>query len=304
MKHFLSIEELKEKELMDIIKDGIKLKKKPLSEKMKHKTLLMLFEQPSLRTRISFETGMTQMSGHAIYYSMKESTLGKKESLKEFAKNVSRYVNLLMIRVADHDQLLEIANYSEIPVINGMTNFSHPCQIVADLMTIYEKKKKLKGLKLAYFGDSFNNITHSLIYGAAKVGMDISIACPHDKKYMPYEEVVEEARRNSKSSIEITNDPAQAANNADIIYTDSWMSYHVSDEEQKIREEILMPYQVNKKIMNRAKSNAIFLHDQPASREKEVTSEVIDSKNSVIFDQAENRMHVQKAIILKLMNIK
>jgi len=301
MKHFLSIDELTSKEIMDLIKDAIKLKKKPYSDKLKNKTLFMMFEEPSLRTRISFETGMTQMGGHAIYYHIGESTLGKKESIKDFAKNVSRYADAIMIRMEDHYQLKKIAKYSTVPVINGMTNFSHPCQIAADLMTIYEKKKKLKGLKLAYFGDSLNNVTHSLIFGAAKTGMDISIACPHDEKYMPSKKVVDEAQSFSKSSIEITNDPMEAARGADIIYTDSWMSYHVPKSEQQIRETVLMLYQVNRKVMDMAKKNAIFMHDQPASREKEVTSEIMDSKNSVIYDQAENRMHIQKAIILKLL---
>jgi ornithine carbamoyltransferase len=263
----------------------------------------MVFEEPSVRTRISFEAGMTQMGGHAIYYHIKESTLGKKESLEDFAQNISRYVNILMVRAKDHKTLSVIAQNSSIPVINGMTNYSHPCQAMADLMTIYEKKKKLKGLKIAYFGDALNNITHSLIFAAAITGMNIAVACPHDEKYMPSREVLDKAGKiaaKTGSFIEVTNDVKKAAEGSDIIYTDSWMSYHVQESEKNLREKIFRPFQVNSGLISMAKKDAIFMHDQPATRGMEVTSKVMDSKNSVLFDQAENRLHIQKAIILKL----
>ena len=303
MRHFLSLKDVSEKEVMDLIRQAMRIKKNPekFSNGLKQKTLLMLFETPSLRTRLSFETGMTQLGGHAIAYHLGESTVGKKESVKDLAKVASRYSDIIMARVYSHEMLIEVARNATVPVINGMTNFEHPCQILSDLMTIYEKKGRLRGLKLAYVGDGFNNTTHSLLYGCSKVGMNISVASP--KKFMPDKKVVAEAKgfaRKSKSSVEMTTDAKIAVSNADIVYTDSWMSYHVPENQKNMRKRIFKPYQVNKSLMRHAR-NAYFMHCLPAKRGDEVTSDVMDSKQSIVYDQAENRLHAQKALILWLM---
>jgi len=239
----------------------------------RNRTLLMFFEKPSLRTRLSFETGMTRMGGHAIYYNIKDSALGKKENIHDFAKVACRYADIIMCRLFSHTILEEIAENSSAPVINGLTDFSHPCQILADLMTVREKKGRLAGLKLAYFGDSFNNVTHSLIYGCAMTGMDIAVGCPDNAKMSPDPAVIDEGLAIAKktgSKIEVFHEAAEAAEGADVVYTDSWMSYHIC---------------------------------LPAMRGYEQTADVIDGPQSVVFDEAENRMHAQKAVILKLLEL-
>ncbi len=305
MNHFLTLADMKQKEILSLIKEGIKIKKSPkrFASAMKNKNLLMLFEAPSLRTRLSFEIGMNQMGGHAVYYNLGESTLGKKEDIREFSRVISRYADIMMARVYEQKLVEGLARYSSIPVINGMTNDEHPCQILSDLMTIFGKKKTFK-LKLAYLGDGLNNVTHSLLYGCSLAGMDISVATPKGKEYEPAPEVVKKAKSfamKSGSKIEITNDPKAAAENADIVYTDSWMSYRIPKSKEKQRIRIFLPYQVNAKIMALAKKDALFMHDLPAKRGMEVTDDVIDSKKSIIIDQAENRMHAQKALMLWLM---
>lgn len=303
MKHFLSLANLSSKEIDNLIKKAIIIKKNPskFSSKLKNKTLILLFDEPSLRTRISFEIGMLQLGGHAITYHLSESTIGKKESPKDFSQVISRYVDIVMARLYNNETLAEIARNSQVPVINGMTNQEHPCQVLSDLMTIYEKKGKLKGLKLAYVGDGFNNTTHSLLYGCSKVGVDISIGSP--KNMIPDSKVVAQAKKFAsihKSKVEIMTDAKKAVADADIVYTDSWMSYHVPANQEKSRHKILMPYQINKQLMKHA-PKALFMHCLPAKRGAEVTSGVMDSKASIIFDQAENRLHAQKALMLWLM---
>ncbi len=305
MRHFLSLKDISKKELLFLVEKGIEIKKHPqrFANAMENKNLLMIFEAPSLRTRLSFETGMNQMGGHAIYYQLSESTLGKKESLKEFARVVSRYADIVTARVYDKKLLEEMAKYSSVPVINAMTNYEHPCQILSDLMTIYEKKKTFD-LKLAYLGDGLNNVTHSLLFGCSLVGMDIAIATPKGKDYEPDVSVVKTAKAFAKSSgsdVIITNNPKAATENADIVYTDSWLSYRVPKSKEKQRLKIFQPYQVNRKIIQLAKKDALFMHDLPATRGQEVTNDVIDSKQSIIIDQAENRLHAQKALVLWLM---
>jgi len=304
VKHFLSIKDLSRKEIEFLIKKSIEIKKNPkkYSSAMKEKTLFMLFEAPSLRTRVSFEAGMTQLGGHAIYYSIDESTLGKKESIKDFTKTVSRYCDIIMARIYRHDQLEEMAANADIPVINAMTNFEHPCQILTDLMTIHEKKL-LKG-KLAYLGDGFNNVTHSLLYGCSIMGMDIAVASPAGKEYEPDKKVVQEAKKfgvKSGSRVLLTHNPKEAVKNASIVYTDSWMSYRISKEQEPKRVKIFKPHQVNAALMKLAKPKAVFMHCLPAKRGHEVTDEVLDSKQSIVFDQAENRLHAQKALMLWLL---
>jgi len=303
--HFLSITDLKAKEIMELVKKGIEAKKRPskYDNALKNKNLLILFEMPSLRTRLSFEVAMNQMGGHAVYYSISESTIGKKESIADFARVVSRYCDALTARIHSQKTLEKIAENSSIPVINALTSFEHPCQVLADFMTIYEKKRKLEGLKLAFVGDGNNNVTHSLLYGASLIGMDISVACPAGKTFSPQEKVVKEARafaKRSGSKIEILRNPAQAVKGADAVYTDTWMSYRIPAKEKKNRLKAFRPFQVNKKLMGKAKKNALFMHCLPASRGYEVTDEVIDSRQSVVLDEAENRLHVQKALLFKL----
>ena len=305
-KHFLSIADLSRKDIEFLIKNSIKIKKNPrkYSDSMEDKTLLMLFEAPSLRTRISFETGMTQMDGHAIYYDMKESTIGKKETIKDLANVVSRYCDLIMARIASHEDIRELAANSRVPVINGLTSYEHPCQIIADVLTIYEIKKKFK-VNLAYLGDGNNNTTHSLLFAASILGMNIAVASPKGKDYEPQSNVIKRAKqfaRKSGSKVLVADNPKLAVKDADFVYTDSWMSYHIPPGEEDRRIKIFSPYQVNSSIMKMAKKDAKFMHCLPAKRRQEVTADVIDGKQSIVYQQAENRLHAQKAIMLWLMN--
>lgn len=307
MKHLISIKDLTKKGILDLISNAIKIKKNPekFQNTLYEKVLLTFFQSPSLRTELSFDTAMFQMGGEVIDFHSETSPWAKgKESIEDVARVVSRYCDIVMIRMYDHKEFLKFVKNSSIPIINGMTNFSHPCQILGDLMTIYEKKKRLTNLKLVYFGDANNNVTHSLLYGCAKVGVNITVACPNKKEFSPLPIVLKEAKKfaiKSKSKIDVTNKTEDAAKNADIIYTDSWMSYHVPKSQYKKRIKILKPYQINKKIMSNAKSNSMFMHCLPAKRGYEVTNDVIDGKHSIVFDQAENRLHIQKAILLKLL---
>ena len=272
---------------------------------MRRKTLLMIFEKPSLRTRVSFETGMSQMGGHAIFYDTSTSPLGAgKESIEDTVKTVCRYVDLIMARLFEHSKIEEMAKFAAVPVINALTNFSHPCQILADLMTIQEKKGRLKGLTLAYLGDSNNNVTHSLLFGCAKMEMNIRIGCPPGDQFEPHKKVLSEAIRISKKTgteVKVTNDPGEAVHGADVVYTDSWMSYHIPPHELNERIRIFTPFQVNVKLMKHAARDALFMNCLPALRGYEQTAEVIDGPQSVVFDEAENRLHVQKAVMIKLL---
>lgn len=309
MKDLIDVSDLSAAKIGEIIKLAAYLKKNPqeFSTAMKDKTLLMIFEKVSLRTRVSFEVGMTQMGGHAIYYDTSTSPMGKKESIADTARTASRYVNIIMARMFSHEALKELASYSSVPVINALTDFSHPCQILSDLQTIAEKKGMLKGLRLAYLGDSNNNVTHSLLEGCSIMGMDISVGCPKGSDYEPNSALLSNVKKISQKSgskVIITNNPIEAVSNADVVYTDSWMSYHIAPEKKEARMKALMPYQVTAKLMSHAKPDAIFMNCLPAMREMEQTAEVIDGKQSVVFDQAENRLHMQKAIMLKLLEVR
>jgi ornithine carbamoyltransferase len=267
---------------------------------LRGKTLAMIFEKPSTRTRVSFEVGMWQLGGYALYLSANDLQLGRGETIADTAQTLSRYVNGIMARVFDHQTILDLVKYSRVPVINGLSDFTHPCQGLADLFTIYEKKGRLSGLKLVYMGDG-NNVAHSLLYGCSKVGMNITLACP--KGYEPNPEVVSRAKEEGKRSgckVEVTNDPKKAVKEADIVYTDVWASMGKEKEHGK-RVKIFKPYQVNTKLIKEAKEDYLFMHCLPAHRGEEVTDEVADSKNSVIFDQAENRLHTQKALMALIM---
>jgi len=307
-KDFIDLTDFAKKEIVSLLDLADDIKKNPeeYSQKMKGKTLLMIFDKASLRTRVSFEAGMTQMGGHAIYYNVSDSPLGKKETMSDTAKTASRYVDMIMARIGSHDDLIDLAKNSTVPVINAMTNFAHPCQILADLQTIREKKGSSGKLKLAYLGDSNNNVTHSLIFGCVIMGMNISVGCPKGKEYEPLQEVIERAESLAEKSgavLKITNDAKDAAKDADVIYTDSWMSYHIPENKKEERINIFRPYQINKKLLGFAKPDAIFMNCLPAMRGMEQTAEVIDGPQSVVFDQAENRLHTEKALMLRLLDI-
>ncbi len=264
------------------------------------KTLAMIFEKPSTRTRVSFEVGMWQLGGYPLYLSAGDLQLGRGETVADTAQVLSRYVDGIMARVFAHQTILDLVKYSRVPVINGLSDFTHPCQGLADLFTVYEKKGRLQGLKLSYVGDG-NNVAHSLLYGCSKVGMDITLACP--KGYEPDPKVVAEAKEEGKrngSKVNLTSDPGEAVRQADVIYTDVWASMG-KEKEREERIKIFKPYQINEKLVKGAKKDYLFMHCLPAHRGEEVTDEVADSKNSVIFDQAENRLHTQKAVMALLM---
>lgn len=304
MKDLISLHDLTSKQVEDLLSLGIKLKKELKSgiphPILKGKTLGMIFTKSSTRTRVSFEVGMTQLGGYPLFLSSNDIQLGRGETIHDTAKVLERYLDGIMIRTFAHSDVVELAEEASIPVINALTDLLHPCQVLADLMTAYEHKGKLEGLKLAYIGDG-NNMAHSLMYGCAKAGMDCAIATPPD--YTCNEEVVENAKADFKVSgknLILTNDPVEAIKDADVVYTDTWVSMGQESEKAQ-RQRIFMPYQVNKELFSKAKDDAIFMHCLPAYRGFEVTEDVIDGPNSVIFDEAENRLHAQKAVMVTLM---
>jgi ornithine carbamoyltransferase len=295
-----SLYDLTREEMEQIFKTSELLKLQTLRGQehplLKGKTLAMIFEKPSTRTRVSFEVGMWQLGGYALYLSSTDLQLGRGETIGDTAQVLSRYVHGIMARVFAHQTILDLVRYSRVPVINGLSDFSHPCQGLADLFTVYEKKGRLEGLKLAYVGDG-NNVAHSLLYGCSKMGMDITLGCP--KGYEPDGGVIARAKEEAKrrgSKVLLTVDPNEAVKGADVIYTDVWASMG-KEKEREERIKVLKPYQVNPGLVKGAKEDYLFMHCLPAHRGEEVTDAVADSKNSVIFDQAENRMHTQKAVM-------
>lgn len=289
MKHLLSINDLTKGDIEKIFKLTDKLKNKHTTD-LKNKVLAMIFEKSSTRTRVSFEVAMQQLGGHAIFLSKNDIQLGRGEPISDTARVLSVYVNGIMARLFKHEDLLEFAKYSSVPVINGLTDFSHPCQILADLYTVLKKKGTLN-LKFAWVGDG-NNVCNSLIFASKKLGFDLAVATP--KGYEPKEEVL----RGSK--VKVTNNPIEAVKGSDVVVTDTWISMGQEEEKEKrIRE--FKGFQVNKELIKHAKADYIFLHCLPAYRGYEVSSEIIDGKNSVVLDEAENRLHTQKTILYLLM---
>jgi ornithine carbamoyltransferase len=267
---------------------------------LKNMTLGMIFEKPSTRTRISFEVAMTQLGGHALYLSPKDLQMGRGETIADTAMVLSRYVNAIMYRAFSHQMMVELARNSTVPVINGLDNVEHPCQILADLLTIKEHKGDFKGLKLAYVGDG-NNVCNSLLLGCAMVGINMNVGCPAG--YLPDQRIFELASKIAQekgSHLHMIANPTAAVQNVDIIYTDVWVSMGDEDEKAK-REQMFAPYQVNSDLVSLAKSDCIVLHCLPAHRGVEITDEVIDGPHSVVFDQAENRLHAQKALLVRLL---
>ena len=300
-KDFLSIADFSTAEILYLLEEAKELKKLQKSgiphPYLAGKVLGMLFEKSSTRTRVSFEVGMLQLGGHAIFLSPRDIQLGRGESIHDTAKVLSRYLDALMIRTFSHESIQEFAYHADVPIINGLTDPHHPVQVMADLQTIIEYKGKLDGLKLCYVGDGNNNVTHSLIEAAAKVGMHISVASP--EKYKPNQEIVAKALEEAKltgSTILILNDPIEAMKDADVVVTDVWTSMGMEAEAQE-RLEAFQAYQVNEELCSYAKNDYIFMHCLPAHRGEEITEEVLEKYQDVIFDEAENRLHVQKAIM-------
>ena len=296
----LRLDELESKEINNIIDLAIDLKKQQKKGKEKpllqNKTLAMIFEKPSTRTRVSFETGMFQLGGHALTLSSNDLQLSRGESIEDTAKTLSRYVNVVMARVYDHKSLETFAKNSSIPVINGLSDSFHPCQILADLMTIREHKKNLKKIKIAWIGDG-NNVCNSLILGCAKLKIQLSIAVPDG--YEPDFDVIKIGK--DAEILEIIDNPEVAVNDADVVMTDTFVSIHNTNSDRI--KKFLPKFQINQSLMNKAKKNAIFMHCLPAKREQEVTSDVIDGSQSVVWDEAENRLHVQKALLVHLLGV-
>ena len=296
----LTLDELESKEINNIIDLAIDLKKQQKKGKEKpllqNKTLAMIFEKPSTRTRVSFETGMFQLGGHALTLSPNDLQLSRGESISDTAKTLSRYVNVILARVYDHKSLENLARNSSVPVINGLSDSFHPCQILADLMTIKEHKKNLKKIKIAWIGDG-NNVCNSLILGCAKLKIKLSVAIPNG--YEPDFDVVKIGKESK--ILEVSDNPEAAVNDADVIMTDTFVSIHNTNPDRV--KKFLPKFQVNQSLMNKAKKDAIFMHCLPAKRDQEVTSDVIDGSQSVVWDEAENRLHVQKALLVHLLGV-
>ena len=304
-KDLLSIHELTTAEVYKILDLATDLKAKQKAgiehHLLKGKTLGMIFEKSSTRTRVSFEVGMYQLGGHALFLSSNDLQIGRGEPIKDTARVLSRYVDGIMIRTFSHDGIIELAQYADIPIINGLTDLLHPCQALTDLLTIREHKGELKGLKLAYVGDG-NNMAHSLMYACAKVGMNMVCACPQG--YQPDPVIVKTAQEDAVHTgctIEVDDDLFRASKGADVLYTDVWASMG-QESEQSIRQEALGEYQINKELLAVARPDAMVLHCLPAHRGEEITEDVLEGPQSKIFDQAENRLHVQKAIMALLMS--
>ena len=298
--NILTLDELESKEINNIIDLAIDLKKQQKKGKEKpllqNKTLAMIFEKPSTRTRVSFETGMFQLGGHALTLSPNDLQLSRGESISDTAMTLSRYVNVILARVYDHKSLENLARNSSVPVINGLSDSFHPCQILADLMTIKEHKKNLKKIKIAWIGDG-NNVCNSLILGCAKLKIKLSVAIPDG--YEPDFDVVKIGKE--AEILEISDNPEAAVKDADVIMTDTFVSIHNTNPDRV--KKFLPKFQVNQSLMNKAKKDAIFMHCLPAKRDEEVTSDVIDGSQSVVWDEAENRLHVQKALLVHLLGV-
>ena len=301
-KDFVSIKDLTLEEIENIfiLTGQLKQNKSKFSNVLSGKTLALIFQKPSNRTRVSFEVGMHQLGGYSIYLGPDEINLGVRESIKDVAKTLSRYVDGIVLRTFEHKNILEMARYSTVPIINGLSDLLHPCQALADIYTIKEKFKKLKDVNLAYVGDG-NNVCHSLLYGCSKVGINIYVAAP--KNYQPQASIVKEAKKLADASgakINLFSKPQEAVKGVDVIYTDVWASMG-QEREAKKRRAAFKGFQVNKKLLSLTKKDCLIMHCLPAHRGEEITEDVIDSKNSIVFDQAENRLHVQKAILIKLL---
>ena len=298
-RNFVDLSDFERFELRQFLDAGHELKRhlkrREPHEVLKGKSLAMIFMKSSTRTRVSFEVGMTQLGGHALYLEPSGTQLGRGETIGDTAQVLSRYCDVIMARVYAHEEVAELAKFATVPVVNGLSDLLHPCQIMADMMTIEEHKGDLEGQKIVYVGDA-NNVSNSIMQGCTIMGMDVTIGSP--KGYSPTESILKKATQLSKqygTTLEVVNNPEEAVKDADVIYTDTFFS--MGQERSKEKETALMPFQVNTALVNKAKSNVIVMHCLPAHRDEELTSEVMDGPHSVVFDQAENRLHAQKGIL-------
>lgn len=300
--HLLSITDISYDDIISLLDTASDIKGKrtrgKASNSLKNKTLAMLFEKSSTRTRLSFEVAMTELGGHSIYLNYKDLQLGRGESLADTARVMSRYVHAIMGRVYKHETLTQLAKYATVPIINGLSDLEHPCQLLADLLTIREYKGKFKGLNFSWIGDG-NNVCNSAILACALTGMKITVACPEG--YEPNYDIVLKAKEIG-AVVNVIHDPMKAAKKADILSTDVWVSMGDEEEyDQRLRD--FKPYQINSKLLEQARHDVMVLHCLPAHRGEEITADVVDGPNSAVFDQAENRLHVQKALLLKLLSL-
>ena len=300
VKHFLHISDYSREELWDILELS-KIVKSKFHKREDHKvfhnkSLAMIFAKPSARTRVSFETGFEWMGGHALFLGPNDIGIGKREAIKDISRVFSRYNDVIMARLFDHEHIVELAEHSTVPIVNGLTDYNHPCQIMADIFTVWEHLKDIDNAKIVYMGDG-NNIVHSWLHLSMRFPLNFVCCCPVG--YEPDVELVKLAKESGVSNITITNDPAFAVNGADVIYTDVWASMGQKEEAEE-RERIFKDFQVNEKLMSLTGKETLFMHCLPAERDREVTDGVMESDNSIVFDQAENRMHVQNAIMIML----
>lgn len=300
-KDLITLRDLSAKEITNLLNVAKVIKKKQKNGKaftpLTGKTLGLIFHKPSARTRISFDVGMYQLGGHSVVLSEAEIGFGKRESIYDLAKLFSRLMDGVMIRTFAHQSVEELAREATIPVINGLTDFSHPCQILGDLLTLSEYRKDLRKLKIVYVGDG-NNVCNSWLFAAGILGLHFTLACP--KGYEAAAQVVDFAKSNTSAEIAIAHDPVSAVQGADVVYTDIWASMGQEKEQEK-RKKVFKPYQVNKTLIKNAKKDVLVMHCLPAHRGEEITDDVMDGKNSIVFDQAENRLHAQKAVLVWLM---
>lgn len=291
----LKLSDLSADEISLILKRAIETKSDPKTTKcpLIGKSIGLLFEKSSTRTRVSFEVGIYQLGAHPIYLTPNEIQIGRGETIKDTARTLSRYLDGVVIRTFGHETLIEFAKYASIPVINGLSDLHHPCQALADLLTIFEKKGRLEGISIAYIGDG-NNVANSLIEAAALMSMNISIACP--KGCDPDAKIIKEFNGNPKAKISMLRDPKEAVKNADVVYTDVWVSMG-QEKQSAAKKKKFKGYKINKKLLSLAKKDAVMMHCLPAHRGEEITDDVIDGEQSIVFDQAENRLHAQKALL-------
>ena len=299
-KHFLHISDYNTEELWEIM-NLAKVVKKKFHQKadythFKNKSLAMIFAKPSARTRVSFETGFEWMGGHALFLGPNDIGIGKREAIKDISRVFSRYNDMIMARLFDHKHIIELAEYSTIPIINGLTDYNHPCQIMTDIFTIWEHLGDIENIKIVYVGDG-NNIVNSWLHLSMRFPINFVCCCP--KGYEPDEETVKMARESKISKIEVIHNPNEAVKDADVVYTDVWASMGQKEEAEE-REKIFQPFQVNSELIEKTGRKTLFMHCLPAERDREVTDEVVEAKYSIVFDQAENRLHMQNAIMVKL----
>ena len=300
MKHFLHISDYTTEELWEIMELAKSVKKKFHNREdyphFKNKSLAMIFAKPSARTRVSFETGFEWMGGHALFLGPNDIGIGKREAIKDISRVFSRYNDMIMARLFDHKHIIELAEHSSIPIVNGLTDYNHPCQIMTDIFTVWEHLENIDNIKIVYMGDG-NNIVHSWLHLAMRFPLEFVCCCPEG--YEPDKKTVDDAKAAGISKIEISHNPAEAVKDADMIYTDVWASMGQKEEAEE-REKIFRPFQVNQELMNLTGKETLFMHCLPAERDREVTDEVVEADYSIVFDQAENRLHIQNAIMIKL----